>query len=146
MAATQTGSRNNILWKGKKWRREFNCYPYIRPCPTYIWQCRHTCMHGPTSAGIRNSKWRPRNRKWKVEITYEQKTDDEEIPTAIAIPIFDHARLRYASSFSSRVISTSDLVAAILNFRCRPMSDHVVSAISESGSQWSKMENVEVAI
>ena len=34
------------------------------------------------------------------------------------------------------------LVAAILNFGCRPMSDHVVSAISESGV----VENVGVAL
>ena len=33
--------------------------PHCRPRPTQVWDCRH----GLTSADIRNSKWRPPNRK-----------------------------------------------------------------------------------
>ena len=51
------------------------------------------------------------------------------------------AEVALKSIFDQKLFLLPVLVAAILNFGCRPLSDHVVRAISES----SVVENVGVA-
>ncbi len=74
-----TGSGNRkwkeeveIAFERKELEKRFQrLLTHFRPCPTYIWHCRHSLP----SADTGNPQCRPRNRKWKpeVEIAHERQ-------------------------------------------------------------------------
>ena len=122
--------------------------PHFRPCPTL-----------PTWSDIENQKCRPRKPATSVQKLFPHPVFVADIFGSLCRLMSGRVgsvisesgmveNVGVAAGTASKYISVLKLfllpvlVAAILNFRCRPMSGHVVSAISVSGV----VKNVGVAV